>query len=327
MNIINEILTSKEFKEDPPVLLDIGSSGHLVENWKDIAKYSICIAFDADKRDIEYIVEENKKYKKLYLYNCIATDKENGKSNFFLTKSPYCSSSLEPDTKALSDYAFCDLFTIKKKVSLKAINLKTILKNLRIKRIDWFKTDSQGTDLRLFNSLDNSLRKKVLIADFEPGIIDAYKGEDKLANLFLYMDRLPFWVSSMNIASSPRSNLDILSKKISKIEIDALTRCSKLAPHCAEITYMNSFNDKIKFSKRDYLLMWIFATLNKQYSFALEVAIKGNEKFNDNVFTKLENYTLVLAKKELSRKKFPGLLNLYRILKKGIRIFLRSSDK
>lgn len=329
MKIIDEILVRKEFNENPPILLDIGSSGHLVGNWKDIAKYSICIAFDADKRDIEYTIEENKKYKKLYIYNCIVTDKENGKRNFFLTKSPYCSSSLEPDSKSLNnyDYSFYGLFAIEKKVKLKALNLKTVLRNLEIKKIDWFKTDSQGTDLRLFDSLKNSLRKKVLVADFEPGIIDAYKGEDKLTHLLSYMEKFPFWVSNINIGSSHRLNSNILAKKINRIEIDALIQCSKSAPTYAEITYMNSFNNKGGFNKRDYLLMWIFATLNKQHGFALEVAIKGNEKFNDNVFTKLENHTLAFAKKELRRKKFPGLLNFYRILKKGIKITLGSMRK
>ena len=320
MKIIDEILTREEFIENPPVLLDIGSSGHLVGNWKDIAKYSICIAFDADKRDIEYIVEENKKYKKLYLYNCIVTDKENGKRDFFLTKSPYCSSSLKPDSKSLRNYAFFDLFTIENKVNLKAMNLKTVLGNLKIRRVDWLKTDSQGTDLRLFNSLDNPLKKSVLVADFEPGIIDAYISEDKLADLLLNMDKLPFWVSSMKIASSHRLNSDILSKKINKFEINALTQCSKLVPHCAEITYMNSFNDKGRFSKRDYLLMWIFSIINKQYNFAIEVAIKGSEKFEDSIFTKLINDTLALTKTELRKRKSLNLPNLYKYIKNRIGI-------
>lgn len=325
MNFIDEILTREEFKKKPPVLLDIGSSGHLVEKWRNIARYSICIAFDADKRDIEYLVEENKRYKKLFLYNCIVSDKENGEKNFFLTKSPHCSSSLKPDIKALSNYvySFYGLFTVKKKVKLKAISLKKILRDLKIKKVDWFKTDSQGIDLRLFNNLESSTRKSVLVADFEPGIIDAYQGEDKLADLLLYMDKLPFWVSNINMGNSYRINSDILSKKLSKKKIEVIIQSSNLVPCYAEITYMNSFCDKRKFNKRDYLLMWVLAILNKQYGFSLEIIIKGNEKFKDKIFNKLENYTFALIEREIKKKKIPTLLKLYRNIKNEVKMTTR----
>jgi hypothetical protein len=95
MNIIDKVLSLPEFKEHPPVLVDIGASGELHKIWKNLAKYSICIAFDADSRDIEYTVNEKSHYKKLYVYNRILTSqlKEN-EETFYLTKSPYCSSLL-----------------------------------------------------------------------------------------------------------------------------------------------------------------------------------------------------------------------------------------
>ncbi len=55
--MINKILSRPEITGDPPVLLDIGASGEIHKNWKFIAKHSICVAFDADKRDFEYITE------------------------------------------------------------------------------------------------------------------------------------------------------------------------------------------------------------------------------------------------------------------------------
>ncbi len=58
--------------------------------------------------------------------------------------------------------------------------------------IDGYKTDSQGTDLRIFNSLPKEIINKILLAEFEPGIIDAYQGEDKLHHLLAHMEKEPF---------------------------------------------------------------------------------------------------------------------------------------
>ena len=44
--------------------------------------------------------------------------------------------------------------------------------------VDWYKSDSQGTDMSIFDSLPKNISNKILAAEFEPGIIDAYQGED-----------------------------------------------------------------------------------------------------------------------------------------------------
>ena len=61
--IIAKVLLRKEFADNPPVLLDIGASGKTYEPWNEIAKYSICVAFDADAREIKHI-EDGSGYKK-----------------------------------------------------------------------------------------------------------------------------------------------------------------------------------------------------------------------------------------------------------------------
>ncbi|MCX6291571.1 MAG: hypothetical protein NT126_07380, partial [Bacteroidetes bacterium] len=180
MNIIDKILTREEFQQQPPVLIDIGASGEVHAKWKKIAKYSVCISFDADDREMGYVVQEAKNFRKHYVYNCIVAEKKSEASDFYLTHSPYCSAMLEPDIEKLNDYAFAELFEVEKKVRIKAIDLPSVISELSITKIDWFKTDSQGTDLRLFQSIGPELINKVLVAEFEPGLIDAYKGEDKL---------------------------------------------------------------------------------------------------------------------------------------------------
>ncbi len=290
MSLIDKILSREEFKIHPPVLADIGASGEVHSKWKKIAKYSICISFDADEREIGYLVHESKTYRKQFVYNCIVADKKTEASDFYLTKSPFCSSTLEPDVEKLNDYAFVEKFEIEKKVKLKTLDLRTVISELNLTKIDWFKTDSQGTDLRLFQSMGEEVINKVIVAEFEPGFIDAYKGEDKLYMLLAYMDKKNFWIADMNILGSQRINRNTKYKKLGFMPERLFKAIMKSSPGWAEIVYFNSLKQNDLFDKRDYLLAWVFAVVQKQYGFALDIALKGKESFNDPVFIKMENF-------------------------------------
>jgi hypothetical protein len=308
MNILDFVLTREEFVSDPPILLDIGASGAIHPKWKAIAKYSICIAFDADDREMGYVSQESKTYRKLYIYKSIATDTDSSKVDFYLTKSPYCSSTLKPDSTSLSDFTFSELFEVQKQIQLPAVQLQLALKELNINRIDWFKTDSQGTDLRLFISLGKDIIDRVLVAEFEPGIIDAYEGEDKLYQVIQYMETQNFWMSSLEVNGCqrfPRSiSNSIGSNKYTQQMLNAVLVGS---PGWANVIYMNNYHIS-GLSKRDFLLGWAFAITEKQYGFALELAVKGLEKFEDEIFVELKNF--VLEKIKISfYKKMPVLLS------------------
>ena len=95
INLIEKVLTTKELIEWPPVLLDIGASGEIHPEWRLIAKHSVCVAFDADSRDFNNS-ETNSGYKKIHLINAIVSNKTAKTTDFYLTSSPHCSSSLYP---------------------------------------------------------------------------------------------------------------------------------------------------------------------------------------------------------------------------------------
>jgi hypothetical protein len=290
MSLIDKVLSREEFVNHPPVLVDVGASGEVHSKWKKIARYSLCISFDADEREIGYLVRESKTYRKQYVYNCIVAEKKSESSDFYLTKSPFCSSALEPDVERLSDYAFVEKFEIERKVKLKTIDLPSVFNELKISKIDWFKTDSQGTDLRLFQSIGKEMIDKVIVAEFEPGFIDAYKGEDKLYMLLAYMDDKNFWIANINVLGSQRINRNTKYKKIKFIPNRLLKAVIRDSPGWAEIVFFNSFKQENLFDKRDYLLSWVFAVIQKQYGFALDIALKGKEMFNDPIFPKMENF-------------------------------------
>jgi len=293
-SIIHDVMTHSSLLSSPPVLVDIGASGTIHKKWNPIAKYAICIAFDADSRDFEICESENKGWRKLYSMNRLVTSESAEEMNFYLTKSPHCSSSLAPDQKALEPWAFSPLFEVDNIVKLPSVDLQSALLKVDVDYIDGYKTDSQGTDLRIFNSLPKEIINKILLAEFEPGIIDAYQGEDKLHNLLAHMEKEPFWISNMEIKGSQRiNNLDL--KSLNYFQQRSIESFLKMAPGWCEISYLNKM-EQSEMTLREYFLAWVFASLNAEHGFALFVANKGYELFGDKLLLKLQNKSI----KELS---------------------------
>ncbi len=309
-NICNIILNSPDLISSPPILVDIGASGQLHKKWKLIAKYSICIAFDADEREFGFIEKEQSNFKKLFVYNCIVSDENKSDQLFYLTKSPYCSSILKPDLNNLANYSYADIFQTVNTSKLKTISISTALNEINIKQVDWFKTDSQGLDLRLFKNLNDDIRKKIIVAEFEPGLIDAYEKEDKLYSLLEYLQNKDFWISDFIVKGVPRISSKLFNSIYSNERLSKLLSLSlKASPGWAELTMINSFNNKNDFTKREYLLGCLFSMIEKQSGFAYELSLKGFEKFDDPIFKDLSKKSLMMMKSQLYKLKFiPAVL-------------------
>ncbi len=69
------------------------------------------------------------------------------------------------------------------------------------------------------------------------------------------------------------------------------------------MTFINSFENS-GFDKREYLLGWLFSSLEGHHSFAFELAAEGLEKFNYQLFNELKNYSKNRMKREVYRLKF-----------------------
>ena len=271
----------------PPILVDVGASAGLPVDWSLIAPYSICIAFDADTRDFSISESESKGYKKLYLLNRLVASKTKDSTSFFLTRSPHCSSSLKPDENSIKSWAFNKMFDIENIVDMPADTLTNLLITIGVDYIDWFKIDSQGTDLRIFKSLPLNIIEKIIVAEFEPGIINAYIGEDKLHQLMNYMDKKPFWISSMKIKGSQRIDQNDLVD-LNMLQSKSIDSFLKMAPGWCEISYINNLeNDNL--SRRDLLLSWVFSSIKEEHGFALRAAKIGLIKFNEKLFNELIN--------------------------------------
>lgn len=305
-NLLEDIFSLEQLKFDPPVLIDIGASGIIHKLWKEIAKYSICIAFDADKREMQIVENANNKFKKLFIYNCIVSDQDVNEVDFYLTKSPYCSSVLKPDTDKLKIWSYAEKFEVIRKTKIKVRQLTSIINELKIKKIDWYKSDSQGLDLRLFKSLPDVIKNNIITTEFEPGFIDSYLGEDKLSELIRYMETQNFWLSDIVVKGSQRVSQQQLGMMFSSNLLKKLAHFShKTSVGWAELTYLNNF-EKIS-NLREYLLGWVFSTILEQHGFALSLidkALANQDESITKLLVSLQGYSKRQMKKNILKLKF-----------------------
>ena len=302
-DLIHLISKREEIVNQPPVLLDLGASGALNPVWEPISKFCIGVAFDADNRKFGYVEKESSAFKKMYVYNSIVTAQENVDTiPFYLTDSPYCSSTLRPLTEKLTPFHFSDLFETKEIVELNAKNIGQAFDKMGIKQVDWFKTDTQGTDLRLFKSLPQSFQESCTVVQFEPGVIDVYEGEDKLHHVLAYMDALPMRLYECTVLGSINiPHQDFVQFFPDKVRKKLAVNILKTTPGWAEISYIKKF-DSDKVTTRDFLLGWLFMMMEKQYPTAYYIAKLATKKYPaDDLLKKLFDYSTKRIKKEIFR--------------------------
>ena len=291
-SIIKKIALYKDIVAEPPILIDIGASGKLNAMWSKIASFSICIAFDADQREFDYIEQKETKFLKQFVFNkIVVASSDKPKQPFYLTHSPYCSSLLKPNINSLKEFQISDKFEVKEIVEIDVIELKIVLAQLNINRIDWFKTDSQGTDLSLFKSLTEEIQNNIIVLELEPGFMNAYLGEDKIVDVMNEMENRPFILSNFTTKGSlriPKIDFDRIVK--SDLTKKIISHTYKKTPGWAEMIYLNNMLKK-GFKSREFLLAWLFATLQNHHDLAFVYADNASVKFNDEIFINLKQYS------------------------------------
>ena len=308
-----------------PVLVDIGASGAPPKIWKPIARHSVYLGFDPDQREL-HDVPDGQFARSIIVNEAVTTALDQKQAHFYLTHSPYCSSTLPPDTESLNNYLFSDLFVVEREASVPASTLNTVLDRLKLQNVDWFKTDSQGTDLRLFQSLRDDFRERVLAVDLEPGLIDAYIGEDLFVDAHRELLRQGFWLSSLDVKGSVRmkqATLQALTTLRPRLKDTNFYQSVHPSPGWCEARYLRTLESLAgrNAEKGDYALLWVFSMLERQWGHALDIALEYEKMFGrDDVFQVLLEASLRQAQRSALKSK---LTSLRSIVPKQVKQFIR----
>ena len=303
-DVISNLLSELDIH---PVLIDVGASGTTPAIWDSIAKHSIYVGFDPDLRDIQELPDEQF-HRAIIVNEAIASQQESEEVLFYLTQSPYCSSVLKPDSKSLADFLFSDYFVVEKETKVRATTLNAVIERLDLKGVDWLKTDSQGTDFRIFNTLSKDIRSQVLAIDIEPGLIDAYIGEDLFVDAHKGLVSQGFWLSNLNVCGEVRlkkSTLEKLTKIDSDVSLELISFYHKKSPGWCEARYLRTIDwlAQGNFDKRHYVMLWVFSLLDRQLGFAIEVAFEYERIFGRDKFSQVMMDEAIWQVKQLPPKK------------------------
>lgn len=297
---IETLLTTLKIQ---PVLVDIGASGAPPPQWAAIARHSIYVGFDPDRREL-HDVPSGQYARSIIVNEAVTNTLEPCNIHFYLTRSPYCSSTLLPDKSSLANYLFSDLFVVEAEVSVRATSLNAVIDGLHLPGVHWFKADSQGMDLRLFQSLRSDLREKVLAVDIEPGLVDAYRGEDLFIDVHRELQQQGFWLSTLNVEGTVRlrrSTFDVVARNHPELTEKHVHKTVRPSPVWCTARYLRTIEslDARAAEPWEYALLWVFTLVERQIGFALDVALAYEQRFGeDSLSLFLRNVPL----QELDRK-------------------------
>jgi FkbM family methyltransferase len=287
VTLLDRIFQTPELAEAPPVLIDVGAAGGVTPVWRRIARYSIGVGFEPDARDAARLRAGNRVFKKwIYCAGLVAPNVDaRGEKPFHFTRSPHCSSLLKPQHDRLRDWCFADYFVVERMGTVPAVTLHQALTGNGLDRVDWLKCDTQGLDLSLFLSLPDAWRRKTLAVEFEPGLIDAYEGEDKFWHTLKGMEEEPFWLCELLIGDSPRGNPAAMRAELGEWTGKWMPRLAPSAPAYVNARYLREIGTgATALDRRGLLLAWVFADLLGQHAHALMVAREGCARGEDGLF-------------------------------------------
>ena len=225
-----------------PVLVDVGASERPPAIWNDIAACSTYVGFDPDEREMH----EDKLagfQRKVTVNMAVTADASATAVEFFLTKSPFCSSTKVPNAPALASYLYADLFVVEKTTQVGALTLNAAARLAKVATFDWLKLDTQGTDLSIFKSLNDALGKSVLALDIEPGLRDAYVDEDLFGDAHIHLTDNGFWPASIKTLGAIRMTdkaFDDLTRGMSPMAKKITEASLQRSPCWCEARYLRS---------------------------------------------------------------------------------------
>ncbi len=260
--------------ETAPILIDIGAAGASPGLWRPVAKWSILVRFDPESR----VPPEDlgQAYSGLFFVpKAVVADDQADEATFILTEYPPCSSVLPVNANGVSSYAFRDLFRPVKTETVPATSLNRVISEYTSGRLDWLKLDTQGTDLRLIQSLSTPARDRLLAVDIEPGLIPAYVGEDSFTACHDWLLSEGFWLSDLRMQRYVKGRpevLDHLAKRTNTTQA-TLTKRLKTSPTAPEARYFReaTWHEQNTSDCKYRILAAIFGLLDDQVAYAADM--------------------------------------------------------
>jgi FkbM family methyltransferase len=271
--VLSRVLAVLAEADVTAVLVDVGASGGPPPAWSALAPLAHYIGFDPDAREMDESYGGEFR-RSTVLAKAVTAEHGSTTTRFHLTRSPFCSSTLPPDLPALDDWTFRPLFDVVGDAEVEATTLDQVLDDAGAARLDWLKLDTQGTDLRIVESLGATRASSLVAVDIEPGLIDAYRGEDLFVAAHPVLVARGFWLAKLEVQGSTRASVDtVAALRASRPDLaDWLVAHGAVSPGWCEARYLRTVDAVDWSTEASPLLLWATALLEGLPGAALDVA-------------------------------------------------------
>ncbi len=280
-----------------PVLVEIGSTGQAADTWTGIAPQSTYVGIGPESAGFKDA--SSSAFREFIPIGIAVADQPANHAKLHVAKDPVYSSLLEPNTKVLSEFFDLGMFKTDHDREVTCSALDDVLNNFKIRRIDWFKTNINGLDVRILNGLSGSFRRRLLAIDTCLDFIDMFQGQDATLAQHPELVNDGFWLSRLITCGGIKlrsDSLEELRKRSFPIDTAVVESHHRLSPGWAFATYFRTI-ESIRtgdFTRREYVVLWSFALLDGQFGFAADLAFAyenafGRDAISDRMVTEAAN--------------------------------------
>ena len=186
-NILINLNNSLEL--DKFTLLDIGASGGIEKKWAKFEEFINIVGYEPDKNEFDNLIRNNKTPKNIFINAALGRNKT--ESKLYITKKQQLSSLLKPDPSIVNKYLNSERFDITNEVDVHLITVDQSLQDAKIKTIDFFKIDTQGSELDILKGSNKTLEHVVGI-EIEVEFNPIYVGQPIYSEVDTYIRNLGF---------------------------------------------------------------------------------------------------------------------------------------
>jgi FkbM family methyltransferase len=272
-------------------LVDVGASLEPFAAFRPLLGRATYVGFDPDLREMH--TETSAAGRRVIVNKAVVAEADRPTATFFLTRNPTASSTLRPAADEVAPYLHAYRYEVVREAEVPATTLDQALVAAGLDRLDWLKLDTQGTDLRLVESLSEPVFATLMAVDAEPGLDPYYETEDTFGELHRAMTERGFWLADIDLTPAVRLRRSTYDEalgartKFGRMRDEFALKASPIAVGPRYLRTLASL-DKAGAGRDDYLRLWACAAFSGNNPFALDVIAECRDRHGaDDLTTRL----------------------------------------